>query len=327
MAIDIFNLEPTVVSRDLRGKIVLFYGEPKSGKTTTAVKFPNSLLLAFEKGYNALNNVMAQPVNKWTEFKQILKQLKDPKAQQKFSTIIVDTADIMWDLAEKYVCQREGVEKVGDIPFGGGYKMVESEVDESLRSIPLMDYGLVMISHAEDKDFKDETGESFNKIVPTLSKKARKIVLRMADIIGYSRTVQDEDGNTKVNLYMRGTPRFEAGSRWRHTPEVITFTYDNLTEAIAKAIELQDKEDGVESVKEHVNVYKETSIYNFEEVITEVTELCKELMSKDDYASKITKIVELHLGKGKKVSQATEDQVDIVVLVLDDLKELSKETE
>lgn len=326
MAIDILGLEPTVVSRDLRGKIVTFYGDKKSGKTTNAVKFPKSILLAFEKGYNALNNVIAQPIHKWSEFKQVLKQLKEPKAQERFQTVIVDTADIAWDLCEKYVCQREGVEKIGDIPYGGGYKMVEKEFDESLRAIPLMDYGLVMISHAVDKEFKDENKEVFNKIVPTLPKKADNIVSRMSDIIGYSRTVDTEEG-TKVRLYMRGTTRFEAGSRWKHTPDFIEFTYDNLVNAIAEAIEKQENEDGVQAVKEHVNVYKETTNYDFEQVMAEVTDLCKELMSKGDNTSKITKIVDKHLGKGKKVSQATEDQVDIVVLILDDLKDLIAEIE
>lgn len=34
--IDILNLQPTTISRDLRGKFVLIYGQPKSGKTTLA---------------------------------------------------------------------------------------------------------------------------------------------------------------------------------------------------------------------------------------------------------------------------------------------------
>ena len=44
--IDIFNVEPHQVSRDLRGYSVFFYGDPKSGKTTTATKFPKHFLLA-----------------------------------------------------------------------------------------------------------------------------------------------------------------------------------------------------------------------------------------------------------------------------------------
>ena len=326
MSINLMGIEPTVVSRDLRGKIVMFYGEPKTGKTTTAVKFPKSLLLAFEKGYNALNNVMAQPINKWSEFKQVLKQLKDKQVQDKFETIIVDTADIMWDLAEKYVCQREAVEKIGDIPFGGGYKMVEQEVDESLRSIALMDYGLVMISHAEDKEFTDESGESYQKIVPTLPKKARKIVTRMADIIGYSRTIQDEEGNTTVNLYMRGTSRFEAGSRWKHTPPSVEFNYKNLVDALAEAIEKQEKEDGVVAIDGHVNLYKDNSVYNFDDVKKEISEVINEILEKNDEdAVKITKIVDKHLGKGRRIADTEEEQIDMLVLILDDLKELLSE--
>ena len=34
MAIDIFNIEPTVISRDLKGKYLLLYGKPKCGKTS-----------------------------------------------------------------------------------------------------------------------------------------------------------------------------------------------------------------------------------------------------------------------------------------------------
>ena len=30
MAIDILNIQPTVISRDLRGKYVLLYGKPKA---------------------------------------------------------------------------------------------------------------------------------------------------------------------------------------------------------------------------------------------------------------------------------------------------------
>lgn len=327
MSISLLELQPTVVSRDLKGKLVMFYGEPKSGKTSNAVKFPKSLLLAFEKGYNAINNVMAQPINKWSEFKQVLKQLKDPKVQERFETIIIDTADIAWDLCEKYILNREGVEKISDIAYGAGYGMVEKEFDETLRAIPLLDYGLVLISHAEDKEFKDETGESYQKIVPTLPKRARKVVTRMVDIIAYSRTVQDkESGETSVNLYMRGTPRFEAGSRWKYTPDYIPFKYDNLVQAIADAIEKQAEEDGVTATTEHINVFQAAETLTFDEAMEEINEVLGKLMGiSEDNAPKITKIVEKHLGKGRKVSEADEEQLEMLILILDDLKDLLNE--
>ena len=63
-------------------------------KTSNAVKFPKPILLAFEKGYSMLSGVYAQPINNWSEFRKVLRQLKDEKVKEKFSTIIVDTANV-----------------------------------------------------------------------------------------------------------------------------------------------------------------------------------------------------------------------------------------
>ena len=125
MGNSLLDIKPHQVSRDMRGYTVFLYGDPKSGKTTTASKFPDSLLLGFEKGYNAIPGIMAKPINTWAEFKKTLKELKDPAVQAKFSTIIIDTADIAYDLCEKYICQNAkrsdggfGVDSIGDIGFG-----------------------------------------------------------------------------------------------------------------------------------------------------------------------------------------------------------------
>ena len=175
MGIDLLNITPHQVSRDLRGYSVFFYGEPKSGKTTIATKFPRHLLLAFEKGYNAIPGAMAQPINTWSEFRKVLRQLKDVKVKEQFETIIIDTADIAYDLCEKYICDNAkrpdggfGVDSVADIGYGKGYTMVAKEFDECLRSIIQMDYGLELISQAMDKTFIDETNTEYSQIVPTL---------------------------------------------------------------------------------------------------------------------------------------------------------------
>lgn len=67
MAIDILSIQPSVISRDLKGKYVLVYGAPKTGKTSFAAKFKKNLILAFEIGTNALDGVYVQPVQKWTK--------------------------------------------------------------------------------------------------------------------------------------------------------------------------------------------------------------------------------------------------------------------
>lgn len=264
------------------------------------------------------------PINKWSEFRTALKQLRTEEVKNTFETIIVDTADIAYDLCDKFICQKNTVDNIGDVPYGAGYAQVEKEFDECLREIALLGYGLVIISHAEDKTFKDETGAEFNKIVPTLNKRARKVTLRMADIIGYSRGIETEDG-VKTMLFMRGTPRFEAGSRFSYTPPRIELTYTNLVNAIADAIEMQEKEDGAEVVDKKESIYSEKTTYSFDSLMAEATEIISELMEKDEeIGAKIVQIVEGYLGKGKKLGQATEEQVDIVSLIVGDLKDLMK---
>ena len=328
MEINLLGLEPHKVSRDLRGYSVFFYGEPKSGKTTIASKFPNALLLAFEKGYNALAGVMAQPINSWAEFIKVTKQLKDEKVKEKFSTIIIDTADIAYSYCEKYICANHGVDTIADIGYGKGYALVGNEFDEKLRSIVQLGYGIVIISHATDKVFKDEAGQEYNKIVPTLDKRSNNIVARMADIIGYSRSVTDAEGNDKTILFMRGTPRFEAGSRFKYTPDYIEFTYDNLVNAIGDAIDKQSQEDGTELfTDERENNYVDTSsTLDFDALMTEFQGMIKKFSESDKmedfYAPRITQIIEKYLGKGKKVGEMNRDQAEQLVLIIDDLKTL-----
>ena len=337
--IDILNIQPHQVSRNLKGYSVFFYGEEKSGKTTTASKFPKTLLLAFEKGYNALPGVMAQPISSWSDFRKVLKQLNNDAAKTMYETIIIDTADIAYDLCEKYICANAkrpdggfGVDAIGDVPYGKGYTLLAKEFDECLRSIVQMDYGLVLISHAVDKTFKDEQGQEYSKIVPTLGSKPRNIVSRMCDIIGYSRVVQNQDGTNSTKLFLRGTPRYVAGSRFKYTPDYIDFTYNNLVDAIGDAIDKQMQEDGEQYfTDEKQNLYKAAvTPLNFDALLDEFNYIIDGLIAKDEakfgeyWAPRVTEIVERYLGKGIKVNDCSREQVEALDLILSDLKDLLK---
>ena len=328
--IDIFSIQPHQVSRDLRGYSVFLYGGWKTGKTTIAAKFPKALLLAFEKGYAAIPGVMALPLESWSDFKRTLRQLKDPKAQTMYETIIVDTADIAYDLCTKYVCANNNADSVSDIPYGKGYGMIEKEFDEALRSIVLMNYGLVIISHDTDKVFTDESKQQFNKIVPTLDKRANNICARMCDIIGYSRAVEDANGNLVTKLFMRGTPRYEAGSRFKYTPDVIDFTYQNLVDAIADAIDQQMAEDGVELFTDkRENLHTTIEALDFDTLMEQFNDLIQQIIKNatDEemgsyWSPRIQQITDRYLGKGNKVGNMSREQTEALSLIIDDLKEL-----
>jgi hypothetical protein len=331
MGNSLLDITPHVVSRDLTGYSVLLYGEPKSGKTTTASKFPNSLLLAFELGYNALPGVMAKPMSNWRDMKVTLKELDDPAVKERFKNIIIDTADLAYDAAKKYVCNQNEVNDISEMAYGKGYNLVMKEFDEAIRAILRMGYGCILISHATDKTFKDAQGNEFNQIVPTIDNKGRLVCERTCDIIGYSRTVETSEGEKKTKLFLRETPRFVAGSRFKYMPDYIDFSYDNLVNAIHEAIDKEALEHGNayvtdESVKLYMEVDNKPAL-SFDAVTEEFQTVVGELMNINAarYQKEITVIVEKYLGLGKKVMDCSSKQVDQIALINDDLKTLLNE--
>ena len=221
-----------------------------------------------------------------------------------------------------------------------GYGLVEKEFDECLRQIVQMGYGLVVISHETDKTFTDESGKQYNKIVPTLDKRANNVLARMCDIIGYTRSVTDENGKEKVVMFMRGTSRYEAGSRFKYTPDYIDLSYDNLVKAIGDALDKQMGEDGGElftDKRENVHV-DTTSNLNFDELMKEFGDIIANIPGSSDikketeegkkfaeyWQPRISQIIERYLGKGHKIKDATRDQVEAIDLIVADLKDITK---
>ena len=326
MGNSLLEITPHVVSRDLTGYSLLLYGEPKSGKTTTASKFPNSLLLAFELGYNALPGVMAKPMGSWRDMKITLKELKDENVKARFKNIVIDTADLAYDAAKKYICNQNEVNDISELAYGKGYNLVMKEFDEAIREILRMGYGCILISHSTDKTFKDAQGNEYNQIVPTIDNKGRLVCERTCDIIGYSRTVEDNEGHKSTKLFLRETPRFVAGSRFKYLPDYIDFSYDNLVNAIHEAIDKEALEHNNayvtdDSIKLHVE-QAQAPVIAFESVIEEFQNLTGELMQIDSikYQKEITVIVEKYLGIGKKVMDCSSKQAEQIFLINDDLR-------
>ena len=325
--IDLANLEPIKINKDLKGKYILIYGQPKIGKTTLASQFPRNLLLAFEPGYNGLDNIMVQPITKWSEFKQVLRQLAQKEVQEKFDTITIDTADIAWDYCEKFICSSnvnestgETPKTLGDIPWGKGYDLCKKEFDSALRQIAMLGYGLVIISHEQLKNVKTEKGDEYQKFMPTLSDRPKLIVNRLVDIIAYLR-LSTEDGRRYI--YTRGNDRFEAGSRFVYLAPKIEMTYNNLVEELYKAIEKQASDNNsVASDNPVKNFYKPER--TFEEVIAEAKDVFTKLLDKDkeQNAAKMNAIILKVFGKPIKLSETTPDQQELIEVVLDEWKTL-----
>ena len=321
MAIDILNIQPTTISRDLKGKFVCIYSLPKVGKTSMACQFPKNLLLAFEKGYNAIAGIKPVDITKWSDLKLVLRQLEKPEARQMYDTITIDTIGIAWEMCEQFVCAQNGVQKIGDIPWGGGYSACKREFESCLRKITQLGYGLVIIAHVEKRIEKRADDSEVEILGPAIPKRAYEIVNQLVDIIGYIDITWDEEGNSERWLYTRKTPTIMAGSRFKYLAPKIKFGYNELVEAIGEAIDKAEKLDGAVVVDTTQQIIEEKLDYNA--IRAEAADLWKRLVEKDtENAGRILKKVEMIFGRPMKLSEITEDQVDLFNLAVLDMRDM-----
>ena len=325
MAINLLTIQPHKVSRDLSGYITFLYGPPKCGKTTFGSRMPGHLILAFERGYNALPGAMIQDVTTWGEMKQIVRELKKPEVKSVYQSIIIDTGDLAADACQKYICNQLGIDNIGD---GGwttnGWAKYKKEFEDVFRSLTQMGYAVVFLSHVKEKTIKSESGNEYTQIGSSMQSSALAIIENMSDIIGYAHTKTMRDGSNQVVLTLRtGDNSVRCGSRFAYIDSEIPFSYESLTDALNKAIDREAAEHNNQFVtndRMEVPVIKE---YNYDDLMSEFQSIVGQLMQKNAATNgpKITRIVDKYLGKGKKVSDATVEQAELIYLVVEEIKE------
>ena len=322
--IDILSIEPTVISRDLKGKYLLLYGKPKTGKTTMASRFPKNLLIAFEKGYNAIDGIKAVDVNKWSEFRQVLRQLEKPEAREMYDTITIDTTTIAYEMCEQFVCSQNGVQSIRDIPWGQGWSLAKKEFETCLRKITMLGYGLVLISHIETRKEKTADDSEIEILAPSMPKRCYEVVNQIVDIIGYIATEWDDEGNSHRWLYTRQTPTVMAGSRFPYLAPKIKLGYQDLVDAINEAIDKQRDIDGA-VVVDKIEKKQEEEL-SFAEIREEASKIWAKLVNENPAnAERILKKVEMIFGRKLKLSEITEDQKEPFFLVLLEMRDMVKE--
>ena len=324
--IDIFNIEPLVISRDLKGKYIAIYGREKVGKTTFGARLPRALFCNFEVGTNFLSGVKAQNISKWSDFKLVLRQLEQPRGREFFDTVVIDTVGQAYTLCEEFICAQAGVQKLGDIPYGAGYASCKKEFEAALRKITMLGYGICCICHSEVKKEAGPNDTVVEVVSPAMPSRAADVVNRLVDIIAYIDVSYDEQGNAVRNFITRRTPTIMAGNRLPYLDPVIPFSYEGLVDAIGRAIDRQQQMDGAKVV-DTATIQVEVKL-DYNELRSEALALWTKLVGEgenanEEMARRIQKRVEMIFGRPMRLSEITEDQVDLYNLVVMDMRDLA----
>ena len=321
--INLRQLQPNSMVASLKGQKIYLYGSNDCGKTYQSAHLEKPLLLMTEAGGNAVNCAKTS-ITKWAVFKDIVSQLTSEKVdkedksgrmewetmQDLYSTVIIDTAENLVDLAEKAVCQEFGVRDLSEIEDSkkNGYAIYRKDFKSQIDKLCMYGYTVVFIGHEEYVDHKNADGTKYKYMQPKGSENVKSSTRFLRDLCDFCIALVpngvDEDGKTiPSTAYCRETKEMFARSRYTTIQAKIeSFSAKSLTKAILTAIEKTAESEGVELSEWK----KEDSEYKASDWIALIQPYFKAIHAK--YPDKAKEFVEMELGEGAKVSKATDDQ-------------------
>lgn len=327
VTVDIFNPQVSTMTKGLEGKVILVYGGNNLGKTKQATRMKKPLYLPFEYGINFLPNIDYVPIEKWSDFIKVNKQLCDPatrdKAKERYSTIIFDEVEAASKYCQEYVCNLYGAKSIGTGKDGFGlWSEYADEFWKQINKLTKAGYCVYFIAHAQqDKD----TGF----ITPKADKRALAPIVNATDVTVYVESNGvDENGRViKSSGYLAETDRFFARSRLDYLPttKIEEFTAENLEAVIIEAIKKQEEAEGITAVSfDEQKATREVARKTYDELMDEMQELGLK-MSDNGYMEDLQAIVADNLGADKKASELKKGQEQQIETIIYDIQEFLAE--
>ena len=331
--LDLKKLSKHKISTSLRSKSILIFGSPKIGKSTFAAGADKVLFFNFEDGTEFLPlDTEPIPIQKWTELKAYVKQLRDPEIQQMYHTIVVDTVTIAAQLCEQYICLQNGVTHIRDIPYGAGYSMPATEFFNVFHEISMLGYGIIFLAHTktQNSEYLDEKGEYIQQVTADVDKRIFSVLNGMCDIIAYAEKQYDPQTKTmeRVLYTDADAPDKVTGGRCaQFFPKVIPLSYKVFEQELEKAV--KKIAETTHSELQDVSAAVMRNQKTFEDTLAEARNLWTRYLDgatseeeKDQRLLVMQDIIKKIFGKPVKLSAVAPSQQELLELVISEFKQL-----
>ncbi|UIK35834.1 AAA family ATPase [Lactobacillus amylovorus] len=184
-------------------KNFFIWGSPMTGKSYFSSFFPNPLILNTDgnskqgtapsiqlRNIRNENGGLKQSVIKQLDDIVIALQVENPKrpADQQFKTVVIDVIDDVCIQIEQAICLDAGVQALSDIPYGKGYAMFNTALQQFVMDLKALPLNVIYISR-ELAITDENTGVTTYE--PSLKTKYYNIVNGNCDVVIRTKKIGD----------------------------------------------------------------------------------------------------------------------------------------
>lgn len=280
---------------------------PKFGKTTLGSLIPNSVLLAFEQGYDSLT-IDKKDIHDWSEFTEFVDALEEniEEIGDAIRLVVFDTAHRAFDMCGQYilrVCNREKGKKYArlqNVPYAEGLDRRDEEFRKQLLRLDALGIKWIMLGHTTTKTINKEGQEPYTITDHDFEKRLADIIVKDASymLIGqnYIET-SEEDGSivSKRKFIAKNDGLNQAGGRVFIGEDILFDTEEEFVEKF-KGI-FTDKILKKNNIKDADKKLAE----EHKEVIANINKVVEERKSKDELEATIKELVNGFTDNNKKI--------------------------
>ena len=178
------NIEMSTGSVSIYDTTWLLIGLPGIGKSTLGSGFEGALVLCTSKKEVGSLVVPFLLVDSWEKLMEVTDELLNNRQKySQYKYLVIDFIDAVWTMCVSAVCEKLGVSHQSDSAYGKGTDTIDGYFKRWITLLVASDYGIVLISHVNQKDVI-VPGGTVTKTICSLPVRARMILFPLVNVIG-----------------------------------------------------------------------------------------------------------------------------------------------
>lgn len=208
---------------------IIIYSPPKTGKTVTLSKLPDSFILDLESGTRSVEgqilDVKQEVISRnitdageraiapWKIISEFYNELVKLGNKIPFKHLAIDTIDELEVAARMIIWSEEG-EDPYNMDYGKGYGLIRDRIMKLLNLFIGLGLNVILVGHRK-RAITENKGIQISSNDLEVTGKLKSILFAWADCIGFGNRIVSEDGNSGFYLSFErdGADLTESGSR------------------------------------------------------------------------------------------------------------------